>query len=127
MHSQLNLDKFLTIPRWSARPVEAYLVVRGAAAEPASQCWGNSPAAWNLYYALAQRESPQRLLALPGEVEANLPRIVRMQFRLHRNSNDWSLAALMCALEPGAFLQRYWRAIAALVNMPRDYKHFYSS
>jgi hypothetical protein len=133
MPKHFDYSKYCCVPSWSSLPIDNYsLVDTDGSRTSALSVVGPNTAAWNLYWALAERcdvdsEEPLvDLVRLPIETEKALLRLPRFRYTLVDTGGMWTVAAMMCRFAPEELMSRYWPNIAGLVKLPLDRGHLFS-
>ena len=132
MKSVTNFSKYQGLRHWSDLPITDYRIVRpDGTGYYANERFAKRAAAWNLYWAIANRVDPEsedlpvllEQLALPAENRILTVPSMRIQVE---SGSVWTLAALMCKHEPKEFMLRYWPLVRSKLKLPQSYAHVFT-
>lgn len=129
-----DYDRFKTVPYWPDLPAASYAVASsGWLPDPTSLTaqLRASPAAWNLFWAVAEREPGEHnpILLRPLDLKGTqaLFRLPGYKFTSDASGQKWTLSAWMCHYTPEQFMSRFWPSIAPLLQIPEAEGHVFSN
>ena len=121
MHHLIDLSQHnRPVSLWSPRPADDYSIAHSLGVIPVTQFIGHSPAAWNLYYALARPlDEPQVLEALPE------PALTLIKMAPGHRVQHWTLHAWMARYSGPEFMRNLGPSLFAYLYLPEVRGHVF--
>ena len=105
---------------WAPGPASDYRIAHSLGVIPVTQFIGHSPAAWNLYYALARPlDEPQVLEALPE------PALTLIKMAPGHRAQHWTLHAWMARYSGPEFMSVFGPSLFAYLYLPEVRGHVF--